>query len=102
MLGSDVTFGRTRSTGEPRQYNMVYAYRQRDVGLEAGELALKLLLHLLPETLRAEIDYRFEEDFDFGEQLLIPSLSVGLTLIPSRLAGPKAIEPTPGDLKEPT
>jgi cyanophycin synthetase len=67
--GSEVTFGRTRSTGEPRQYNMVYAYRQRDVGLEAGELALKLLLHLLPEELRADIDYRFEEDFDFQDEL---------------------------------
>jgi hypothetical protein len=44
----------------------------------------------------------FEEEFYFWEKLLIPSLSVGLTLIPSRLAGPKAIEPTPGDLKEPT
>ena len=26
--GSEVSFGRTRSTGEPAQYNMVYAYRQ--------------------------------------------------------------------------
>jgi cyanophycin synthetase len=67
--GSDVTFGRTRSTGEPGQYNMVYAYRQRDVGLEAGELALKLLLHLLPGDLRGEIDYRFEDDFDFQDEL---------------------------------
>lgn len=69
VAGSDVTFGRTRSTGEPRQYNMVYAYHQREVGLEAGELALKLLLHLLPDELRAKIDYRFEEDFDFQDEL---------------------------------
>ena len=69
MAGSDVTFGRTRSTGEPGQYNMVYAYRQRDVGLEAGQLALKLLLHLLPEELRAQIEYRFEDDFDFADEL---------------------------------
>ena len=69
VAGSDVSFGRTRSTGEPGQYNMVYAYRQRDVGLEAGELALKLLLHLLPKTLQEQIDTRFEEDFDFQEEL---------------------------------
>ncbi len=69
VAGSDVTFGRTRSTGEPGQYNMVYAYRQRDVGLEAGDLALKLLLHLLPADLREQIDYRFEEEFDFQEEL---------------------------------
>jgi cyanophycin synthetase len=69
VAGSDVTFGRTRSTGEPGQYNMVYAYRQREVGLEAGELALKLLLHLVPADLREQIDYRFEEDFDFQDEL---------------------------------
>jgi cyanophycin synthetase len=69
MAGSDVSFGRTRSTGEPGQYNMVYAYRQRDVGLEAGRLALKLLLHLLPQDLREQIEYRFEDDFDFADEL---------------------------------
>ncbi len=69
VAGSKVTFGRTRSTGEPGQYNMVYAYRQRDVGLEAGELALKLLLHLLPGDLREQIDYRFEQEFDFQDEL---------------------------------
>ena len=69
MAGSDVTFGRTRSTGEPGQYNMVYAYRQRDVGLEAGQLALKLLVHLLPQALREQIEYRFEDDFDFADEL---------------------------------
>ena len=69
MAGSEVSFGRTRSTGEPGQYNMVYAYRQRDVGLEAGELARKLLLHLLPAHLQEQIDYSFEEDFNFQDQL---------------------------------
>ena len=44
VAGTDVTFGRTRGTGEPRQYNMVYQYRQRDVGLAAGQLALRLLM----------------------------------------------------------
>ena len=69
MAGSEVTFGRTRSNGEPGQYNMVYAYRQRDVGLEAGELARKLLLHLLPAELQDQIDYDVEADFDFQDEL---------------------------------
>ena len=69
MAGSEVSFGRTRSTGEPGQYNMVYAYRQRDVGLEAGELARKLLLHLLPAQLQEQIDYSFEEEFNFQNEL---------------------------------
>ena len=46
MAGAEVSFGRTRSTGTPGQYNMVYAYKQRNVGLDAGELALRLLMHL--------------------------------------------------------
>ena len=37
VAGSEVTFGRTRSTGVPGQYNLVYQYHQRDVGLEAGQ-----------------------------------------------------------------
>jgi len=46
IAGTEVSFGRTRSTGEPGQYDMVYAYGQRNVGLEAGKLALRLLMHL--------------------------------------------------------
>ena len=48
VAGTDVTFGRTRGTGELGHYNMVYQYRQRDAGLAAGDLALRLLMHLLP------------------------------------------------------
>ena len=39
VAGSEVTFGRTRSTGVKGQYNLVYEYHQRDVGIEAGRLA---------------------------------------------------------------
>ncbi|MDP5218433.1 cyanophycin synthetase [Ruegeria sp. 2205SS24-7] len=69
VAGTDVTFGRTRSTGEPGQYNMVYQYRQRDVGLEAGKLALRLLMHLLPQALKDQSDYEFDEDFNWEEEL---------------------------------
>jgi cyanophycin synthetase len=69
VASTDVTFGRTRSTGTPGQYNMVYAYRQRDVGLEAGELALRLLMHSLPEPLRTEVDYEIDPDFDWDDEL---------------------------------
>ncbi len=34
--GSVVGFGRTRSTGTPGEYNMVFEYKQQDVGLEAS------------------------------------------------------------------
>lgn len=69
VAGSDVTFGRTRGTGEPGQYNMVYEYRQRDVGLEAGKLAIRLLMHLLPQALKDQIDYEFDPEFDWNDEL---------------------------------
>ena len=69
IAGSGVSFGRTRSTGEPGMYNMVYAYKQRDVGIEAGHLALRLLMHLLPEKLQKQVDHPIDDNFDFGSEL---------------------------------
>lgn len=69
VAGTDVSFGRTRSTGEPGQYNMVYAYGQRNVGLEAGQLALRLLMHLLPENVRALTDYEYDDEFDWEVEI---------------------------------
>ncbi len=69
IAGSGVSFGRTRSTGEPGMYNMVYAYKQRDVGLEAGHLALRLLMHLLPVDLQTQTGYSIDADFDFHTEL---------------------------------
>lgn len=69
LAGSEVTFGKTRGTGEHGCYNVIYEYKQRDVGLAAGELAMKLLMHLLPEEVQAQIDYPIEEDFDFPDEL---------------------------------
>jgi cyanophycin synthetase len=69
VAGSDVTFGRTRGTGEVGHYNMVYQYRQRDVGLDAGKLALRLLMHLLPENIRAITGYDFDAEFEWEEEL---------------------------------
>ncbi|MCB2130625.1 MAG: cyanophycin synthetase [Rhodobacteraceae bacterium] len=69
VAGSEVTFGRTRSTGVPGQYNLVYQYHQRDVGLEAGQLAIRLLMHLLPAELKSQVDYEFDPEFDFADEL---------------------------------
>jgi cyanophycin synthetase len=69
VAGSDVSFGRTRSTGVPGQYNLVYEYRQRDVGLDAGTLAIRLLMHLLPKEVKANVDYEFDPEFDFPAEL---------------------------------
>ena len=66
IAGSDVTFGKTRSTDEPGQYYMVYEYESRDVGLAAGKLALDLIQHLLPENLQSA--QAPDSDFDFDEE----------------------------------
>jgi cyanophycin synthetase len=52
IAGEDVTFGKTRSTDTAGVYTVVYEYAQRDEGIEAGELAIRLLCALLPAALR--------------------------------------------------
>jgi cyanophycin synthetase len=52
VAGEEVTFGKTRSAGRPGVYTVVYEYEQRDEGVAAGELGLRLLCSLLPESLR--------------------------------------------------
>lgn len=69
MAGEDVTFGRTRGTGTPGEYDVVYEYRDDKVGLAAGRLARTLLLSLLPEKalngvegIDPEFDWESERD----------------------------------------
>ncbi|HEY0199244.1 MAG TPA: cyanophycin synthetase [Rhodanobacter sp.] len=52
VAGEDVTFGKTRSVDKPGVYSVVYEYVQKEEGVAAGELALRLLSSLLPEELR--------------------------------------------------
>src|SRR5690606_24093485 len=62
VAGEDVTFGKTRSVADDRPgvYWVVYEYAQREEGIAAGELALRLLDSLLPEGLRSEADGAFD------------------------------------------
>jgi cyanophycin synthetase len=52
IAGEEVTFGKTRSAGATGVYTVVYEYAQRDEGIAAGELGLRLLSSLLPAQLR--------------------------------------------------
>ena len=52
VAGEAVTFGKTRGAGKPGVYTVVYEYAQRDEGVAAGELGVRLLCSLLPEALR--------------------------------------------------
>ena len=53
VAGEDVTFGKTRSVDDrPGVYTVVYEFAQRDEGVAAGELGLRLLGSLLPAEIR--------------------------------------------------
>ena len=52
VAGEDVTFGKTRSIDKPGVYSVVYEYVQKEEGVAAGELALRLLSSLLPVELQ--------------------------------------------------
>ena len=68
VAGANVTFGRTRGTGNPGEYDVVHAYENAEVGTEAGRFAMALLDHLLPAELRsrpkraAALDFERERD----------------------------------------
>src|SRR5690606_6674964 len=68
VAGEDVTFGKTRSISDDRPgvYSVVYEYAQKEEGIAAGELALKLLDSLLPPALRSATDasWNWEEERD--------------------------------------
>ncbi|MEA2604731.1 MAG: cyanophycin synthetase [Acidobacteriota bacterium] len=54
LVGTPVTFGKTRSDGLPRgQYHVVYSFCEEAVGVAAGQLALRLIHHLLPPEREA-------------------------------------------------
>ena len=53
IAGEDVSFGKTRGIdGKPGVYTVIYEYAQREEGVAAGELALRLLCSLLPAEIR--------------------------------------------------
>ncbi len=66
VAGADVTFGKTRGTGKPGQYDVVYEYEEEEVGIKAGKLALTFLQTLLPEPLRTK--GMIPRDFDFAAE----------------------------------
>jgi len=67
MAGEAVTFGKTRGTGTDGEYDVVFQYEDRKVGLTAGKLARELLLSLLPDEAREGIE-DFPDDFEWDEE----------------------------------
>src|ERR1700727_183981 len=68
IAGEEVTFGKTRSAGPPGVYTVVYEYAQRDEGIAAGGLRVRLLSSLLPPDIRpadsVPADWNWQEACD--------------------------------------
>jgi cyanophycin synthetase len=47
LAGTDVRHGKTRGTGEHGRYNVIFEYREEQVGIEAGRMAVGLVNHLV-------------------------------------------------------
>jgi len=45
--GTEVGRGKTRSTGQPGRYHVVYSYAEESVGLAAGRMAVRFVNHLV-------------------------------------------------------
>ncbi|MDP7062971.1 MAG: cyanophycin synthetase [Planctomycetota bacterium] len=64
LAGNHVSFGKTRGNGEHGQYDVVFQYQSEEVGLEAADLSMRLLHHLLPLELQPEAVRGDEFDWD--------------------------------------
>ncbi|HEX9942257.1 MAG TPA: cyanophycin synthetase [Thermoanaerobaculia bacterium] len=66
LAGTPVSYGKTRSHDLPRgQYHVIYSYEEEVVGLDAAELGVKLIRHLLPPEREAHLP----EPWDFRAEL---------------------------------
>jgi cyanophycin synthetase len=67
LAGTPVSYGKTRSHDLPAgQYHVVFSYDEEVVGLEAAEVGLRLILHLLPADREAHLPgpYDFQADLE--------------------------------------
>jgi cyanophycin synthetase len=58
--GTEVGRGKTRGTGEPGRYHVVYSYAEESVGITAGRLAVRLVNHLI----EADATFDFKADLE--------------------------------------
>jgi cyanophycin synthetase len=72
LAGTDVRHGKTRSAGTHAQYNVIYEYREEQVGIEAGKTAVRLVNHLVaPDdpAVAFEFDVELERLIRLAERL---------------------------------
>jgi cyanophycin synthetase len=72
MLGFDVRFGKTRGSGKPGQYHIIFGYVSKTGGLESAKLAWQIVKELLDGNdsfdIKNEIDRirKIVGDYEFG------------------------------------
>ncbi len=59
--GTEVGRGKTRSTGEPGRYHVVFSYAEESVGVAAGKLAVRLVNHLVQRERGFDFAAEFEQ-----------------------------------------
>lgn len=67
LAGTPVSYGKTRSHELPKgQYHVIFSYEEEAGGLEAGELGLKIIRHLLPPEREAYLPgpWSFQEELE--------------------------------------
>jgi cyanophycin synthetase len=67
LAGTPVSYGKTRSHDLPRgQYHVIYSYEEEVVGLDAAEVGLRLIRHLLPPEREAHLPgpYDFQAELE--------------------------------------
>ncbi|MHB8458912.1 MAG: cyanophycin synthetase [Candidatus Limnocylindrales bacterium] len=60
LAGTDVRHGKTRGAGPVGQYNVIYEYREEQVGVEAGRIAVDLVNHLVDPAASPTFDLLVE------------------------------------------
>jgi cyanophycin synthetase len=88
LAGTEVSRGKTRSVPNRHGvYDVVYQYGEEQVGLEAGELALRLVRSLLPSHLPSALPPAERAAFDFlGERDTLIERAQDLALGPTTAA----------------
>ena len=66
--GTEVGRGKTRGTGEPGRYHVVYSYAEESVGLAAGRLAVRLVNHLVEQGADFDFANEFEQLIRLAER----------------------------------
>jgi cyanophycin synthetase len=62
LTGSETRRGKTRGVpGEPGRYNVIYGYADENVGLAAGDLAFRLVNHLVTPEVGFDVEAAIED-----------------------------------------